>query len=74
MGSIFSDIPDAMQEPISHAYLRSDLRNMLAAIAVGALSTQPSPEFAAGFEAALLAVAVATGIAPRPQKRGGCIE
>jgi hypothetical protein len=56
-------------EPTRNAYLLSELRNILAAIAVAAQSGNHTPEYAAGFEAALSAVAVATGLEQRPKQR-----
>lgn len=63
----YNGMSDMTQEPISYAYLRSDLCNMLTAIAITLRACAPSDEFTRGAEAALLAVAVATGIAPKPQ-------
>lgn len=68
------NIPDATREPISHAYLRNDLRNIIAGIAVSAEAGNRSPEFVAGFETALLAVAVAIGIERKPQRHTITIE
>jgi hypothetical protein len=56
-------------EPTRNAYLLSELRNILAAIAVASASSNRSPEYAAGFEDALHAVAVATGLERRPTQR-----
>jgi hypothetical protein len=58
-----------MDEPIRNAYLLSELRNILAAIAVAAQSGNHSPEYAAGFEDALRSIAVATGLERRPAQR-----
>jgi hypothetical protein len=56
-------------EPTRNAYLRSELRNILAALAVATVSSSPTPEYAAGFQAALIAVATATGLEQHPQQR-----
>lgn len=56
-------------EPTRNAYLKSELRNILAGLAVAAQSGNHPAEYAAGFEAALSAVAVATGLVRRPRRR-----
>ncbi len=49
-------------EPISHAYLRSDLRQIVHALAL--VGTRGKTEYAQGFGDALAAVAIALGIEP----------
>ena len=61
-------------EPTRNAYLLSELRNILAAVAVAAASGNHTPEYAAGFEATLSAVAVATGLERRPTQRTITVE
>ncbi len=56
-------------EPTRNAYLKSELRNILAGIAMAAANGTPTADYAAGFEAALTAVAVATGLERRPRQR-----
>lgn len=51
-------------EPISHAYLRSDLRNSLKAIAIASRGGRRSAEYAAGFADAIDAMCAAMGIEP----------
>ena len=65
---MYDDEDDAL-EPTRNSYLKSELRNILAAVAVAAASGNHPAEFAAGFEAALTAVAVATGLERRPRQR-----
>ena len=55
-------------EPISHAYLRSDIRNSIRAIAIASRGSRRSGEYAEGFADALEAVAAALGLEP-PQVR-----
>ena len=55
-------------EPISHAYLRSDIRNSIRAIAIASRSGRRGGEYAAGFADALEAVAAALGL-ESPQVR-----
>lgn len=61
-------------EPTRNAYLKSELRNILAGLAVAAQGSNHSAEYAAGFEAALSAVAVVTGLERRPRQRTVTIE
>jgi hypothetical protein len=61
-------------EPTRNAYMLSELRNILAALALAAKSGNHTPEYAAGFEDALLAVAVATGLEQRPRQRTVTVE
>ncbi len=56
-------------EPTRNAYLKSELRNILAGLAVAAQGSNHTTEYAAGFEAALAALAVATGLEKRPRQR-----
>jgi ribosomal protein S20 len=56
-------------EPTRNAYMKSELRNILAAIALAAQSGNHSQEYADGFEAALSAIAVATGLVQCPARR-----
>lgn len=56
-------------EPQRHVYLRSELRDLLAAVALAAASGNHSAEYAAGFEESLTAVAVGLGLEERPQRR-----
>ena len=65
---MYDDEDDAL-EPTRNAYLKSELRNILAAVAVAAARGNHPPEFAAGFEAALTAVGVATGLERRRRQR-----
>lgn len=53
-------------EPISHAYLRSDLRQLLQALAL--VGGRGNGEYCAGFADALAAVAVGLGL-PTPSPR-----
>lgn len=56
--------------PVRHAYLRNDIRNILAAVHLASTSGRQgtndlySVAYAQGFEDALLSVAVALGLAP----------
>lgn len=50
------------QEPISHAYLRSDLRNLLKALALA--GGRGRTEYSEGYADALAAVAVGLGLEP----------
>ena len=54
-----------MNEPKNHVFLRSELRAILAGLAMAAAGTS-SGDFADGFNAALLAVAVAVGLEDAP--------
>jgi hypothetical protein len=56
-------------EPKNHLFLRSELRALLAAVAMAAAAGNPSSEFAAGFAAALDAVAVGIGLEDVPAQR-----
>jgi hypothetical protein len=49
-------------EAKNHLFLRSEIRALLTAIAMAAAAGNPSPEFAAGFAAALDAVAAGVGL------------
>lgn len=49
-------------EPISRAYLRSDLRQIVHALAMASRGMQRGTEYSAGFADALAAVAVAVGV------------
>ncbi len=53
-----------MNEPKNHVFLRSELRSILAALALAGGTS--SGDFADGFNAALLAVAVAVGLEDAP--------
>ena len=55
-------------EPISHAYLRSDIRNSIKAIAIAVRGSRRSAEYSEGFADALAAVAAALGL-ESPQQR-----
>jgi hypothetical protein len=55
-------------EPTRNAYLRSELRNILAAAALVAHASTTDAQYLAGFAAALAAIAVATGIEPPPPR------
>jgi len=61
-------------EPTRNTYLLSELRNILAAVAVAAASGNHTPEYAAGFEAALMAMSVALGLERRPRQRTITVE
>jgi hypothetical protein len=61
-------------EPISHAYLRSDIRQIVHALALAVQVPGADPAFVAGFEAALQAVAAATGIEFRQQQHTVTID
>jgi len=54
-------------EPTRNAYLRSELRNILAAAALVAQASTTDAQYLAGFAAALAVIAVATGIEPPPR-------
>ncbi len=58
-------------EPISHAYLRSDLRQLLQALAL--VGGRGNSEYCAGFADALAAVAVGLGL-QAPQRPTITIE
>lgn len=63
-----------MGEPVPHMYLCSEIRNILAAVALAARAGNHSAEYAAGFEDALTAVAVGLGLEERPRQRTITIE
>lgn len=58
-----------MPEPKSHMFLRSELRALFSAIALTAAGCQPSAEYAAGFSAALTAMAVGLGLEEMPAQQ-----
>lgn len=61
--------------PVRHAYLRDDIKNVLAAVAVAAAGGQRSTEYEAGFADALRAVAIGLGmVAPNKQADQGSAE